>query len=74
MLKGAEHMLALVDEVLDLSRIEVGRLKVSLEAVALADTVADATALVAPLADAAQVTIDTGTSGLADKPARAVVT
>ncbi len=72
-LKGAEHMLALVDEVLDLSRIEVGRLKVSLEAVALADTVADATALVAPLADAAQVTIDTGTSGLADKPARAVV-
>ena len=39
-LKGAEHMLALVDEVLDLSRIEAGKLKVSPEAVAVADTVA----------------------------------
>ena len=51
-LKGAEHMLALVDEVLDLSRIEAGKLKVSPEAVAVADTVAQATTLVAPLADA----------------------
>jgi len=65
-LKGAEHMLALVDEVLDLARIEAGRLKVSLEAVGLADTIAEARSLVAPLADSAQVTIDADISTLAD--------
>ncbi|MGA2929109.1 MAG: GAF domain-containing protein, partial [Solirubrobacteraceae bacterium] len=58
-LKGAELMLALVDEVLDLSRVEAGKLRVSPEAVVVADTVAEAAALVAPLADASGVTIET---------------
>ena len=63
-LKGAEHMLALIDEVLDLSRIEAGKLSISQEAVALADIVRDAAALIAPLAAATRVTIDIDDSGL----------
>ena len=45
MLKGAKHMLALVNDVLDFSRIEAGQLKVSPEAVALLDIVRDAVEL-----------------------------
>ncbi len=63
-LKGAEHMLALIDEVLDLSRIEAGKLSISLEAVALGDIVRDAAALIAPLAAGTRVTIEIDDSGL----------
>ena len=49
-LKGASHMLALVDDVLDFSRIEASQLRVSNEAVSLVDAVRYATALVASLA------------------------
>ncbi|MGA2927245.1 MAG: PAS domain S-box protein [Solirubrobacteraceae bacterium] len=49
-LKAAGHLLALIDEVLELARIESGRTMISPEPVALADTVREALALVAPLA------------------------
>jgi PAS domain S-box-containing protein len=64
-LKGANHMLALVDDVLDFSRIEAGQLKVSPEPTALAATVSEAVALVATLAADNNVTLQVDNSGLA---------
>jgi PAS domain S-box-containing protein len=49
--KAGKHLLALVNEVLDLSRIEAGELSMSLEAVALQPVVEDVLELTKPLAD-----------------------
>jgi PAS domain S-box-containing protein len=49
------HLLALVNDVLDLSRVESGQMMVSIEAVDLQDAVADALAMVSPLAAEADV-------------------
>jgi signal transduction histidine kinase/ActR/RegA family two-component response regulator len=54
-LKAGRHLLRLLDDVLDISRIEAGHLSLSLEAVPVADAVADALELVRPLASAASV-------------------
>jgi PAS domain S-box-containing protein len=50
-LAGAQHLLALINEVLDIAAMEAGRMPLSLEPVAAADVVAEATALIQPLAD-----------------------
>ena len=49
-LKGGAHLLDLINEVLELSRIEAGALRLSLEAVELGEAVRDVVALVSPLA------------------------
>ena len=49
------HLLALVNDVLDLSRVESGQMMVSMEAVDLHDAVADALGMVSPLAAEAGV-------------------
>jgi len=49
------HLLALVNDILDLSRVESGQMMVSLEAVDLQDAVADALGMVSPLAAEADV-------------------
>jgi PAS domain S-box-containing protein len=49
-LSGGNHLLALVDEVLEISRIEAGRLNVSLEPVLLAEVVDKVVGLLQPLA------------------------
>jgi PAS domain S-box-containing protein len=49
-LSAGRHLLALVDEILDIGRIEAGRLDVSLEPVPVAETVHETVELVAPLA------------------------
>ena len=49
-LKGGRHLLDLINEVLDIARVEAGRIDLSLEPIALNDVVPDACALVRPLA------------------------
>ncbi len=51
-LKGGRHLLGLINEVLDVARIEAGRLSLSLEPVVLEDVVRGALDLVRPLAAA----------------------
>jgi protein-histidine pros-kinase len=54
-LKGGRHLLGLIDEVLDISRIEAGHLALAVEAVTVADVVRETIDLVMPLAMAHQV-------------------
>lgn len=49
--KGGRHLLDLINEVLDIARIEVGKLAISVEPVAVSDVVAEATSLIRGLAD-----------------------
>jgi signal transduction histidine kinase/ActR/RegA family two-component response regulator len=49
-LKGGYHLLDLINEILDLARIEAGRLSLSPEPVKMRDALADALELVRPLA------------------------
>ncbi len=50
-LKGGHHLLSLINEVLDISRIETGDLALSPEAVLVGELVAEAVDLVRPLAE-----------------------
>jgi PAS domain S-box-containing protein len=54
-LSAARHLLALINEVLDIASIEAGRLPLSLEPVAVADVVAEVVSLIRPLADQHEV-------------------
>ena len=54
-LKGGRHLLKLIDEVLDISRIESGTMSISLEPVHLGSVLAEALSLIRPLADRAHV-------------------
>jgi PAS domain S-box-containing protein len=58
-LNAARHLLALINEVLDIAAIEAGRLPLSLEPVAVADVVAETVSLIRPLADQHQVLLTT---------------
>ena len=71
-LKGGRHLLSLVDEVLDIARIEAGNLSLSLEPVQLGDVIEECVALVWPLASTNDVTLldsvfDGGRSVMADR-------
>jgi len=57
-LKGGYHLLELINEVLDLSRVESGRLQLSLEDVELCQLVKETTMLIKPLADSSQISIN----------------
>jgi signal transduction histidine kinase len=59
--KAGRHLLSLINEVLDIARIESGHLSLSLEPIALHDVVAESLALMGPAADARQVTVEDGT-------------
>jgi signal transduction histidine kinase/DNA-binding NarL/FixJ family response regulator len=55
MLAGGRHLLAIVDDLLDLSRIETGEMRLSLEPVQISDAVTEARSLLSQTATAAAV-------------------
>lgn len=56
--KAGEHLLELINEILDLSRIEAGRMALSLEPVQIGEVVTEVLELIRPLANQAAITID----------------
>jgi signal transduction histidine kinase/ActR/RegA family two-component response regulator len=58
-LKGGGHLLELINEVLELARIEAGQLALSPEPVALTETVNETIALIQPLARAQGISLNT---------------
>ncbi|HJR44363.1 MAG TPA: PAS domain S-box protein [Actinomycetota bacterium] len=62
--KGGRHLLSLINEVLDIARIESGRLSLSIEPVYLQDVVSQAVGLMRSLAAGANVSIETDESSL----------
>ena len=57
-LRGGQHLLELVNEVLDIARIESGRLSLSTEPIALAEIIESAVDLIRPLATKRGLTIE----------------
>jgi signal transduction histidine kinase len=56
-LKAGQHLLQLVDEVLDISRIEAGELSISVEPVPVTPLIDEAMELIKPLAEGRRVTL-----------------
>jgi len=61
--RAGVHLLELLNDVLDIARIDTGHLSMSLEPVPIEPLVKDAIALMQPMADALGVTIETASSG-----------
>jgi len=57
-IKGGRHLLDLINEVLDIARVESGHIELSLEAVALLGSIRDACDLVLPLALERRILLD----------------
>lgn len=57
-LRGGEHLLKLIDEVLDLSRIEAGGVTISAEPVALPEVLREVTTTLEPMAQRAGVLVE----------------
>jgi len=57
-LKGGRHLLDLINEVLDIARVEAGHIDLSLEPIALAEILAEACNLVRPLAAERDIILD----------------
>ncbi len=62
-LKAGRHLLELINEVLQLSGIEAGRLQFSLEPVSVGDVIREACALVRPLADTRRIDLNVPAEG-----------
>jgi signal transduction histidine kinase/ActR/RegA family two-component response regulator len=65
-LKAGRHLLELINEVLDISRIESGTISMSVEPVHVGSVLADALSLIRPLADAAGVRLAADPEDLAE--------
>ena len=57
-ISGGRHLLRLVDEVLDIARVESGRIEMSPEPVAISELVAETLALIGPLAAQRGIALD----------------
>ena len=57
-LKGGRHLLDLINEVLDIARVESGHIELSLEPLALLENIRDACDLVRPMAQERNILID----------------
>ena len=57
--RAGRHLLELVNEVLDISRVESGTMTISPEPVEIADVLAELIALVGPLADGRRIQVET---------------
>ena len=66
-LKGGRHLLELINEVLDIARIEAGRLAVSLEPVSVWEIVGECLALIAPLSAQENIRVEDGTAGIPER-------
>jgi signal transduction histidine kinase/ActR/RegA family two-component response regulator/HPt (histidine-containing phosphotransfer) domain-containing protein len=62
-ISSGAHLLGLIDEVLDIARIESGQLRLSVEPIDLYDVMAGAAMMVRPLATARAVTVDVDGKG-----------
>ncbi len=69
-LKGGRHLLHLINEVLDITRIEAGRTSPSLEPVRLAGIVEESLDLIMPLAAHRQIQVVSATPGIWDRYVR----
>jgi PAS domain S-box-containing protein len=56
-MRGGEHLLRLIDDVLDLSRIETGRIAISSEPVDAREVLAEVVSTLAPMAERAGITL-----------------
>lgn len=65
-LKGGRHLLDLINEVLDISRIEAGELALSPEAVFVPELLQEAVDLIRPLADQSGIQLVVDQSGVCD--------
>jgi PAS domain S-box-containing protein len=70
-LKGGRHLLEVINEVLDLARIEAGRLHLSLEPVALRQVCAEVCDLVRPLAERHGIRVEASCAAAEDLHVRA---
>jgi PAS domain S-box-containing protein len=68
---GAQHLTELVNDLLDLSRIEAGRIELSLERVEVAAALKEVLSVIAPLAETRNLTVDNcvspGVEAVADR-------
>ncbi|MGH2941821.1 MAG: ATP-binding protein [Solirubrobacteraceae bacterium] len=64
--RAGRHLLHLIDEVLDISRVETGQLRLSPEPTNAAELVGETLALVAPLAEQRSITLQTEVGDWAD--------
>ena len=60
-LKGGRHLLGLINEVLDIARVESGHSELVMEEVLLTDTISEACALMRPIADKHNISINVET-------------
>ena len=69
--KGGRHLLGLINEVLDIARIEAGRLAISLEPVPVQLLVQESLDLIAPLAAAEHIQLDGNLAGTPERHVQA---
>jgi PAS domain S-box-containing protein len=60
--QGARHLLALINDILDLSKIEAGRVELRMEKVAAEDAIGEVITAIRPLASDKRLNIQTGVS------------